>query len=103
MRRPAGVGALERPRGLPGGFLPPGLLPGRIWALILCFFYEGSFLSGFGRVDNSQHWSVALIVSMRTPWKTSGIESATVEMLMLRACGLRPRLSSTLRLNKILP
>ena len=37
----------------PGGFLPPGLLPGRIWALILCFFFEGSFLSGFGRVDNS--------------------------------------------------
>ena len=36
--------------------------PGRIWALILCFFYEGSFLSGFGRVDNSQHWSVALVV-----------------------------------------
>ena len=62
MRRPAGVGALERPRGLPGGFMPPGLLPGRIWALILCFFYEGSFLSGFGRVDNSQHWSVALVV-----------------------------------------
>ena len=36
--------------------------PGRIWALILCFFLEGSFLSGFGRVDNSQHWSVALVV-----------------------------------------
>merc|ERR1719171_2299034 len=36
--------------------------PGRIWAQFLCLFFEGFFLFGFGCVDNSQHWSVALAV-----------------------------------------
>merc|ERR1719191_2317187 len=36
--------------------------PGRIWAQFLCLFFEGVFLLGFGSVDNSQPWYVALIV-----------------------------------------
>jgi len=36
--------------------------PGRIWAQFLGLFFEGIFLLGFGFVDNSQPWYVALIV-----------------------------------------
>jgi len=36
--------------------------PGRIWAQFLCLFFEGIFLLGFGSVDNTQHWGVALVV-----------------------------------------
>jgi NNP family nitrate/nitrite transporter-like MFS transporter len=36
--------------------------PGRIWAQFLCLFFEGIFLLGFGCVDNSNEWYVALIV-----------------------------------------
>jgi len=36
--------------------------PGRIWAQFLCLFMEGIFLLGFGFVDNSQPWWLALIV-----------------------------------------
>jgi len=36
--------------------------PGRIWAQFLCLFFEGIFLLGFGSVENSQPWYVALIV-----------------------------------------
>ena len=36
--------------------------PGRIWAQFLCLFFEGIFLFGFGSVENSQPWYVALVV-----------------------------------------
>jgi NNP family nitrate/nitrite transporter-like MFS transporter len=36
--------------------------PGRIWAQVVCLFFEGIFLLGFGCVDNSNEWYVALIV-----------------------------------------
>merc|ERR1719265_2474861 len=36
--------------------------PGRIWAQFLCLFFEGIFLLGFGSVDSSQPWIVALMV-----------------------------------------
>merc|ERR1711920_1184577 len=36
--------------------------PGRIWAQFIGLFFEGIFLLGFGFVDNSQPWYVALIV-----------------------------------------
>jgi NNP family nitrate/nitrite transporter-like MFS transporter len=36
--------------------------PGRIWAQFLCLFFEGIFLLGFGSVENTQPWYVALIV-----------------------------------------
>ncbi|CAK0804208.1 unnamed protein product, partial [Prorocentrum cordatum] len=35
---------------------------GRIWAQFLCLFLEGIFLLGFGSVENSQPWYVALAV-----------------------------------------
>jgi len=36
--------------------------PGRIWAQFLCLFFEGIFLLGFGSVENTQPWYVALLV-----------------------------------------
>merc|ERR1712032_1378106 len=36
--------------------------PGRIWAQFLCLFFEGIFLLGFGSVENTRPWYVALIV-----------------------------------------
>merc|ERR1719326_1720749 len=36
--------------------------PGRIWAQFLALFFEAIFLFGFGCVDNSNHWAVALLV-----------------------------------------
>ena len=51
--------------------------PGRIWARILCFFFEGFFLFGLGRADNSEHWSVALIMLIELSiWKTQRVKSA---------------------------
>ena len=35
---------------------------GRIWAQFLSLFFEAIFLFGFGLVDNSQPWHVALAV-----------------------------------------
>merc|ERR1719210_1490119 len=36
--------------------------PGRVWAQFLCLFMEGIFLLGFGFVDNSKPWWLALMV-----------------------------------------
>merc|ERR1712176_1655905 len=36
--------------------------PGRIWAQFLCLFLEGIFLLGFGSVENTRPWYVALVV-----------------------------------------
>jgi len=36
--------------------------PGRIWAQFLCLFFEGICLVGFGSVENTQEWYVALMV-----------------------------------------
>jgi len=50
-----------------GGMLSDGLsakfgFRGRIWAQFLALFFEAFFLFGFGSIDNSNEWYVALIV-----------------------------------------
>ena len=43
----------------------------------MCLFFEGFFLFGLGRADNSEYWSVALIMLIELSiWKTQRVKSA---------------------------